>query len=63
MVSSFDIFCLSLSFEDFDKGVIKKWTEGKVISLGIPAILQCEYGLSSPGTQCTTPLCMYFKQL
>ena len=38
----FKIFYLSSSFEDFDKDVIKKWVEGKVISLGISAVLQCE---------------------
>ena len=48
--SYFKIFCLSSFFEDFDKDVIKKWVEGKVISLGIPIVLQCEYRLSSPVT-------------
>lgn len=43
-IACFEIFYLSSSFEVVDKDVIKKWVEGKVISLGILAILQCEYG-------------------
>lgn len=44
-------------------GDVKKWVDGKAISLGKCVVLQCEYGFSYQRTQCTAPSWINFKQL